>query len=151
MDIIKPLLTDYEITLKSTLLIFLSAVQLYFISTVLSLLFVGIPIFHMDRTSQPLKVRWARAMKDWRKLLKCKLDNYIEYQINTIQVVYITITSGFLFLIDASYAGARAFSIIIYTIILPLIYFYFKEVPEQNIEEVNIDSKNDLRIPAPTD
>jgi hypothetical protein len=146
MHIINPMLTAYEISLESTLLLFVSAVQLYFISTVGSLLFVAIPLFHMDRTSEPFKVRWAKAMRDWRKLLKYKLDNYIEYQINTIQVVYITVASGFLFLIDASYASARYYTIVIYTIVLPLIYFYFKVVPDQNLEEeepvVNGDAKS---------
>lgn len=135
MHIIKPVLTDYEISVKATGLIFLSAVQLYFISTICSLLFVGIPLFHMDRSSEPFKVRWKKAMKEWRELLKCKLDNYIEYQINTIEVLYITVASAFLFLIDASYPSARGYTISIYTIVLPLIYFYFRAVPEQNLEE----------------
>ena len=134
-NIIHPVLTSYEISYQSTFLIFISAVQLYFISTILTLWFVAIPAFHLDKGSEPFKVRWQQAKRSWRKILNCELDNYIEYQINRIQVFYITVTSVFIFFLDYSYQSFRPYLIIVYTIVLPLIYFYLKVVPEENLED----------------
>ena len=74
-------------------------------------------------------------MQDWKKLLQHKLDHYIEYQINYIQVIYISCGSLLLFYMDASYVFMRPYTIIIYTIVLPLVYFYFKAVPAANLDE----------------
>lgn len=134
-SIIKPVLTAPDISVLSTLIIFLSAIQLYFIAIVFCLLFLAIPLFHLEKGSESFSVRWKKAMKDWRRLLNHKLDHYIEYQINYIQILYITCSSLFLFYIDASYASMRPYTLMIYTIVLPLVYFYFKAVPGENLEE----------------
>lgn len=134
-SIIRPVLTAPDISLLSTSIIFLSAIQLYFIAIVFCLLFLAIPLFHLEKGSESFKVRWKAAMKDWRALLNHKLDHYIEYQINYIQILYITCGSLFLFYIDASYPFMRSYTLMIYTIVLPLVYFYFKAVPEENLEE----------------
>lgn len=133
MDIIQPITALIKIDFSNTMFVFFSAIQLYFISTILALMFVGIPIFHLERSSDNFKVRWKKAMDDWREILTHKLDNYIEYQINIVHVIYITIFSGILFFID-SVENFRQILIFIYTVLLPLVFFYFKWTPERNIE-----------------
>lgn len=134
LDIVEPVLLLTKVNLLNTAVIFISAVQLYFISTTLSLLYVAIPVFHLDRSSRKFSVRWREAKEEAGEILKHKLDNYIEYQISAVQVFYITVFSGILFWIDAS-ADFRQYLIFIYTVILPLIFFYLKWAPEKNIED----------------
>lgn len=134
LDIITPVLTLVNINFESTFIVLFSAVQLYFISTVLSLAFVGVPVFHLDRSSSAWRIRWKRAMDDWREILNHKLDGYIEYQINTIQVFYIVVISGVLFYIDAI-GNFRHILIFIYTVVIPLGFFYIKWSPNSNLEE----------------
>jgi hypothetical protein len=116
------------------MVVFFSAVQLYFISTVLSLIFVGIPFFHLSKGSESFRVRWQQAKEDCREILAHKLDNYIEYQINPVQVFYITVFSAVLFYIDYV-EGIRPHLIFIYTVLFPLFFFYFKWTPGKNIED----------------
>lgn len=133
LDIVQPIIALYEINFTNTLIVLTSAVQLYFISTILSLIFIAIPVFHLDRSGAAFKTRWRNAMRDWKEVLKHKLDNYIDYQISNIQVLYITIISGVLFYIDAV-SNFRPFLILIYTVVIPLIFFYLKWTPEKNID-----------------
>jgi len=132
LDIVKPVTALTNIEVRNTMFLLFSAVQLYFISTILSLLFVGIPVFHFDRSSDSFKVRWERAKDEWREILTHKLDNYIEYQINLVQVVYIALLSGILFYIDAV-ENFRHILIFIYTVLFPVVFFYFKWTPKSNI------------------
>lgn len=134
LNIVTPILTLFSIDIKSTLIVLSSAVQVYFISTILSLAFIAVPVFHLERSSLPFKVRWKKAMDEWRTILNFKLDNYIEYQINTIQVIYIAGLSGVLFYIDAM-ENIRHTLIFIYTVVLPLVFFYLKWSPGNNLEE----------------
>jgi hypothetical protein len=134
LDIVHPVTALTEIDLKNTLFVIFSAIPLYFISTILALLFVGIPIFHLNRSSESFKVRWKNAMTEWREILTHKLDNYIEYQINTVQVIYITLFSFILFYID-SVENFRQVLIFVYTVLLPLIFFYIKWTPESNLKK----------------
>lgn len=133
LDIVTPITTLTTISFSNSMVVLVSAIQLYFISTILSLLFVGIPFFHLSRSSNSFKVRWRSAMEDWREILTHKLDNYIEYQVSTVQVVYITIFSAILFYIDVV-EGIRAILIFVYTVLLPLVFFYLKMTPKSNIE-----------------
>lgn len=73
-------------------------------------------------------------MDDWRELLNHKLDGYIEYQINTIQVFYIVVKSGVLFYIDFI-GNFRHILIFIYTVVIPLGFFYIEWSPNSNLEE----------------
>ena len=132
LDIVEPVMALTKIDFRNTMFVLFSAVQLYFISTILALMFVGIPFFHLDRSSDKWKVRWKRAMDDWREILTHKLDNYIEYQINVVQVIYITIFSLILFYID-TVENFRQILIFIYTVLLPVIFFYFKWTPKSNM------------------
>lgn len=133
LKILTPVLTLREISFVNTIIIFFSAVQLYFICTIFSLIFIAIPFFHLDRGSEPFKTRWQNAMREWRKLLNKKLEDYIEYQINFVQFFYITIFSIVLFFID-SVSNFRQELIFIYTVILPIIFFYLKLMPSKNID-----------------
>lgn len=133
LNVIRPILAMVEISGRSILYVVFTAVQLYFIAASFTLLMAGIPVFHMERSGDSFSVRWKKAMASWRKLLRHKLDNYIEYQISTLQVVYITAGSLVLFYLDANYQF-RPYMIAIYTVVLPLIFFYFQSVPEENIE-----------------
>lgn len=134
LEIVKPILALYEVNLMTTIYVIFTAIQLYFIATTLSLLFVGIPIFHLDRSMDSFKNRWKKAMEDWRETVSHKLGNYIEYQINWSQFVLITIVSCFLFLIDYNYKF-RFLLITFYTVVFPIIFFYIKWTPEENLEE----------------
>jgi hypothetical protein len=133
LDIIKPVLQLTNISFANSIIVLVSAAQVYFISTVLSLLFVAIPIFHLDRSSRSFKVRWKEAKEECRDILEHKLDNYIEYQVSTVQVFNITVFSGVLFWIDAT-SDFRPYLIFIYTVVMPLVFFYFKWSPENNVE-----------------
>lgn len=133
LDIVEPVTALTKIDFGNSMIILFSAVQLYFISTIFSLIFVGIPFFHLDRSSEKFKVRWKRAMNDWREILKHKLDNYIEYQINIVQVIYITVFSIVLFYID-TVENFRQILIFIYTVLLPVVFFYLKWTPKSNVE-----------------
>ncbi|MGQ0828973.1 MAG: hypothetical protein ACT4ON_11340 [Bacteroidota bacterium] len=132
LNVIQPIFTMNEITLSSIIIIAFSALQLYFISTVLSLLFISVPLFHMDKGMESFSIRWDRAVAERNEILKHKLDNYIEYQINIPQVATITAFSALLFFLDHIY-NCPAITTIIYTVLLPLFYFYFKISPSKNI------------------
>lgn len=134
LHIIQPVTALRSINFTNSLIVLLAAIQLYFIATIFSLLFVGIPFFHLDRSSDKWKVRWKRAMADWRDILNHKLDNYIEYQISVVQVFYITVLSGILFYIDI-FSNFRQALIFIYTVAFPVLFFYIKWTPEKNIEQ----------------
>ncbi len=134
LDIIQPILALYEINFATTTYVLITAVQLYFIATSFSLLFVGIPIFHLDRSWDSWKVRWARAKQEWKETVNHKLGNFVEYQISFIQFFYITFISGVLFCLDNAY-NFRLYLIFFYTVIFPLIFFYIKYTPDANIEE----------------
>jgi hypothetical protein len=133
LDIVEPVTALTKIDFGNSMIILFSAVQLYFISTIFSLIFVGIPFFHLDRSSEKFKIRWKLAMIDWREILKHKLDNYIEYQINIVQVIYITVFSIVLFYID-TVENFRQILIFIYTVLLPVVFFYLKWTPKSNVE-----------------
>lgn len=136
LDIIQPIVVLYEVNIATTAYVLITAVQLYFIATSLSLLFVGIPVFHLDRSGSNFKQRWAEAMRDWRETVHHKLGNFVEYQISLAQFIYITLISGGLFLIDYAY-NLRLFLIFCYTVIFPFIFFYLKYSPANNLEETN--------------
>ena len=123
MDIVTPITTLYTIDLHAVLVVAFSAIQLYFISTMLSLLFIGIPLIHMDNNST-----WKQGMNEWREVRKQKLDNYIEYQIKPLHVVLILLVSGILFYCDQKFQW-RSYLIAFYTVGFPLIFFYLKWTP----------------------
>lgn len=132
LKIITPIIAFNEINLYSSLYVIITAIQLYFIAMSLSLLFVGIPIFHLDRSFESFKVRWANAMADWREIVSHKLGNFVEYQINLFQFLIILVISAFLFFIDQSY-NFRPYLIFIYTVAFPLAFFYLKWSPDENL------------------
>ncbi len=134
LDIITPILALPDITFVNSTYVLVTAIQLYFIATSFSLLFVGIPFFHLDRSFDSWKKRWRRAMSDWRETVTHKLGNYVEYQISFTQFLYITIISGFLFWIDLNY-NFRQYLIFIYTVVFPMVFFYLKWTPEENIDK----------------
>lgn len=134
LDIIQPILSLDFINVASFVYVIVTAVQLYFISTTFSLIFVGIPIFHLDKSSDNFKTRWKRAMSDWREIVTHKLDNYIEYQINSAQLFLITIVSVFLFTMDHMY-NFRFFLNLFYTVVFPVLFFYIKWTPEENFQQ----------------
>jgi len=136
LDIIVPILALHEVSFWTTTYVLITAVQLYFIATSLSLLFVGIPIFHLSRSSEKWKVKWSKAKSEWKEIVNYKLGNYVEYQISFIEFFLITLFSMILFYIDSAY-DFRLFLILFYTVIFPLIFFYFKSTPDENIEEIN--------------
>ena len=140
LKIVTPVMALTEINFSNYLIILLSAVQLYFISTVCGLICAAIPVFHLDRSSAPFKVRWHNAMREWRKILNSQLDDFIEYQINSIQLTYISVISLVLFYIDYT-TEFRNGLIFIYTVLLPLIFFYLKWSPEKNIEDSEEDDQ----------
>lgn len=141
VDIIKPILALYEVNFATTTYVLLTAVQLYFIATTFSLLFVGIPFFHLDRSPDKWKVRWQRAKDEWRETVNHKLGNFVEYQISFIQFFYITLISGVLFYLDIAY-NFRLYLIFFYTVIFPLIFFYMKYTPDTNLEETDAKISN---------
>ncbi len=134
LDIIEPILAVHKINAITILYILITAIQLYFISTSFSLIFVGIPFFHLDKSWDSFKVRWKRAKEEWRETVSHKLDNYIEYQISKSQFFLITVISFFLFTLDYYY-NCRLILILFYTVIFPIVFFYVKWTPEENIEE----------------
>jgi hypothetical protein len=135
LNIIAPVLTQYEISIASIFVIFLSAIQLYFMATTLTLLFLGVPLFHGGNGDT-----WKEKMRDWRKLLAHKLNSYVEYQVSWQIVVLITIISLALFYYDYN-NDFRSELIYIYTIVFPIIFFYFKISPENSLKE-NDDTDN---------
>lgn len=141
LDIIQPILALYEVNFATTTYVLITAVQLYFIATSFSLLFVGIPVFHLDRSGRSFKERWAEAMSDWRETVTHKLGNFVEYQISFIQFFYITIISVGLFYLDYTY-NFRLYLIFFYTVIFPLIFFYIKYTPDTNLEETDDKTSN---------
>jgi hypothetical protein len=136
LDIIQPILALYEVNFATTTYVLITAVQLYFIATSFSLLFVGIPVFHLDRSGRSFKTRWAEAMRDWKETVTHKLGNFVEYQISFVQFFYITIISAGLFYLDNAY-NFRLYLIFFYTVIFPIIFFYIKYTPDTNLEETN--------------
>jgi hypothetical protein len=141
LDIIKPILALYEVNFATTTYVLITGIQLYFISTSFSLLFVGIPIFHLDKSSDKWKVRWARAKREWKEIVNHKLGNFVEYQISFVQFFYITLISAVLFYLDYTY-NFRLYLIFFYTVIFPIIFFYIKYTPETNLEDT--DDKNTI-------
>lgn len=139
LDIIQPIIALYEVNFATTTYVLITAVQLYFIATSFSLLFVGIPVFHLDRSGGSFKKRWAKAMRDWKETVTHKLGNFVEYQISVVQFFYITLISAGLFYIDYTY-NFRLYLIFFYTVIFPIIFFYIKYTPDTNFEEINGNS-----------
>ncbi len=137
LEILTPILTLREVSFENYIIIFFSAIQLYFISTIFGLIFTAIPLFHLDRNSEKFKVRWRKAMREWRKLLNSQLDDFIEYQINYVQLFYITILTSILFYLD-NVSNFRQGLIFTYTVVLPIVFFYLKWTPIKNIEENEI-------------
>lgn len=134
LDIIQPIFALYEVNFGTTTYVIITAVQLYFISTSLSLLFVGVPFFHLEKSSNSWKVRWANALRDWKQIVNHKLGNFIEFQISPIQFLYITLISIGLFYLDHLY-NFRLYLIFFYTVVFPVVFFYLKYSPEENIIE----------------
>ncbi len=133
LDIFTPILALYEINFANSSYVLMTAIQLYFIATSFSLLFIGIPLFYLEKGSAPLKVRWRNAMNDWREVVSHKLGNFVEYQIDIYQFILITIVSGTLFYLDHAY-NFRLYLILLYTVLFPLVFFYLKWSPDENLE-----------------
>lgn len=72
-------------------------------------------------------------MEEWRQIVSHKLENYVEYQINFVQVFFLTVSSAILFYVDYM-QNIRQFLIFIYTVLIPLVFFYLKVTPKSNIE-----------------
>ncbi len=141
LDIIQPILALNEVNFATTTYVLITAVQLYFIATSFSLLFVGIPFFHLDRSWDSWKVRWARAKSEWKETVNHKLGNFVEYQISFVQFFYITLISTVLFYLDYIY-NFRLYLIFCYTVIFPLIFFYIKYTPDTNLEDTDDMTSN---------
>ncbi len=129
LHIIEPVLTVDEISITSVFIMLFSAIQLYFISMVFTWLFLGIPLFHGGRGDS-----WAVKMKEWKDVLKHKLNSYVEYQVSPQIVVFITVISVLLFYLDFQY-NLRAELMCLYTILFPIVFFYLKASPNDNIED----------------
>ena len=93
----------------------------------MSLLFVGIPFFHMSNTT-----KWSEAVKECAEIRKHKMDNYIEYQISLMASISIIAVSGLLFYLDFKF-NFRQYLIAFYTLIFPLLFFYIKWTPKSNL------------------
>lgn len=135
LDIITPVLEMYEVNPMNTAYAVFSAVQLYFIATCISLIFVGIPVFHLDKSSDSFKVRWARALNDCREVRRHKLGNYVEYQISIVGFALISLVSAVLFYIDYVNPEFRVYLNFIYVVAFPMLFFYLKYTPKENFEE----------------
>lgn len=59
---------------------------------------------------------------------------FVEYQINTMQLIVITAVSVMFFYIDYK-TNARPVLNFIYTVALPIVFFYMKYTPKENLEE----------------
>lgn len=129
LKIITPIIALETVDFASITYVFFTAVQLYFISTTLSLLFVGIPLFHMNRSTS-----WSEAVRECAEIRKHKLDNYVEYQISLTASLSIFAVSGLLFYIDYKF-NFRQYLIAFYTLFFPLLFFYFKWTPTSNLIE----------------
>lgn len=127
LKIITPIIALEKVDFASTAYICFTAVQLYFISTTFSLLFVGIPLFHMNKNTT-----WSEAVKECAEIRKHKLDNYIEYQISLTESLSIIAASGLLFYLDYEF-NFRLYLIAFYTLVFPLLFFYFKWTPLSNM------------------
>ncbi len=133
LEVIEPVTALYEVSLLSVIIVFISALQLYFMSTVLTLLFIAIPLFYLDKSGGSFRKRWQDAMADYKITLTYKIGSYIDYQISRLEVIAITIISGILFYID-HVTDFRGYLVLIYILVLPLIFFYYKWSPSPNIE-----------------
>lgn len=133
LEIVQPVFELREINFTNTIIVLYSAIPLYFVATTFALLFVGIPAVHLDRSSRSFKERWSEAMEEWRQIVSHKLENYVEYQINFVQVFFLTVSSAILFYVDYM-QNIRQFLIFIYTVLIPLVFFYLKVTPKSNIE-----------------
>jgi hypothetical protein len=129
LKIITPIIALETVDFASTAYVCFTAVQLYFISTTFSLLFVGIPLFHMDKNRG-----WSEAVRECAEIRKHKLDNYIEYQISLTATLSIIAVSGLLFYLDYKF-NFRQYLIAFYTLAFPLLFFYFKWTPSMNMTE----------------
>jgi hypothetical protein len=130
LHIITPIIAYDTVGFSSITYVCFAAIQLYFVSTIFSLLFVGIPFFHIDRNTS-----WEEALRECANIRKHKLDNYIEYQISLRYSLLIIIVSCFLFYLDYKFKF-RQYLIAFYTFIFPLIFFYFKWTPEINLPKM---------------
>jgi hypothetical protein len=131
LKIITPIVTLETVDFASTTYVCFTAVQLYFVSTTLSLLFVGIPLFHVSKNTS-----WSEAVSECDEIRKHKLDNYIEYQISLAASFSIIAVSGLLFYLDYKF-HFRQYLIAFYTLAFPLLFFYFKWTPKSNMTETN--------------
>jgi hypothetical protein len=134
MKMFIPVLAFNEVNPTSLIYVIITGIQLYFIATSFSLLFAAIPIFYLDQTSEPWKVRWQKVKEEWRDTIKCELGNFVEYQINFVQFFYVTLISGILIYLDIAY-HIRLYLIFVYTVVFPILFFYLKWTPESNLEE----------------
>lgn len=126
LDIIVPISVGKQVTVASVLHVFIMSIQLYFISTMLSLLYIGIPIFHMGRGTS-----WKQAKKECNEIRKYKLDNYVEYQISVVTAICIILVSGLLFYLDYQF-NFRNYLILFYTLLFPIVFFYLKLAPRES-------------------
>lgn len=130
IEIITPIIAMEKVDFVSTTYVCFTAVQLYFISTTFSLLFVGIPLFHMGKDTT-----WSEALHECSEIRKYKLDNYIEYQISLTETLLVIGISGVLFYLDYRY-NFRQYLIAFYTMVFPLVFFYFKWTPNSNAAKI---------------
>jgi hypothetical protein len=134
MGIVHPFMDMHMVSWENTLYALITAIQLYFIAACFSLIFVGIPLFHIERSGGTLSGRWRRATRECRELRKLKLGNFIEYQISMKEFLVITGISICLFALDLASEDFRQPLIFVYTVIFPAVFFYLRLTPKENLE-----------------
>jgi hypothetical protein len=75
---------------------------------------------------------WSEAVRECAEIRKHKLDNYIECQISLTESLSIIAVSGLLFYLDYKF-NFRQYLIAFYTLVFPLLFFYFKWTPISNM------------------
>lgn len=124
LDIVHPIAAFRQTDMLVIAYLLLSAVQLYFIAMMLSLLFLGMPFTHFDRGGSR-RERRRSGYKEWNELLEHKLDHFIDYQVSIVGILAIIVVSGILFWLDRQYE-LRSMLIFVYTVALPLVFFYLR-------------------------
>lgn len=111
----------------------ISAVQVYFMAIIISFALISNPIAHLDRDGRSFATRWKEAKRDSKKIIETALQQYINFQLSKLQWLYLTLGSFFIFYLDAIYE-AHLYTLLLYTLVMPLVYFYFKWSPPDNTE-----------------
>lgn len=121
---VHPALTSHAVSFEHISALLFTATQLYFIGTAAALFLGSLPLFRFGKHTT-----WKEAVKNAHEVRGNKLNAFVDFQAHPILSMTVIVCSILVFFLDYAF-GLRAYVMLLYFFVFPLVFFYLKWSPE---------------------